>query len=104
DVEFPVAGVTRTEMARLHLVYLSNDPAATAPPLNVTAQFVDRNGKPIKEQQLELQPNVIGSVDLGPAEFDGAPLVEPGPRLEFRTLLHVESLPCPPPTADGGVG
>jgi hypothetical protein len=98
--EFPVLGITKGEIARLHLVYLTEDP--TAPPLNVVVKFLDRAGQPIRAEELALEPNMAAAADLGAADFDPAQLVEPGPRGEFRTSIQAEALPCPPGTDAGG--
>ncbi len=97
--EFPVVGITRGEMARLHLVYLTEDP--TAPPLNVAVKFLDRAGQPIKAEDLALEPNMTAATDLVHDDFNPGQLVEPGPRGEFRISIQAEALPCPPGT-DGG--
>lgn len=100
--DFPVVGIVKGETARLHLVYLTEDPVA--PPLNVAVQFLDSTGRPIKVEEHALQPNMVASTDLGPTEFDAAQLVEPGPRLEFRTSVQAEPPPCPPGTDGGSTG
>jgi hypothetical protein len=88
-------------MARLHLTYLPDDPAA--PRLAVAVQFVDRKGQVIKTERHELEANEIASSDFGGDEFESAPAIEPGPRVEFRTSVFA-LLPFCPPGSDGGGG
>ena len=101
DTRFPVVGIVRGEMARLHLTYLQNDPAA--PRLAVAVQFVDRKGHVVKTERHVLEANEIASSDFGDVELESSAAIEPGPRAEFRTAVFA-FLPFCPPGSDGGTG
>jgi hypothetical protein len=67
DVDFGLAGITRSDTARLG-AFCEADGSVVPPPCDVTFEFHDIQGKLIKQSRMTLQPDTGGFLDLRWAE------------------------------------
>jgi hypothetical protein len=95
----PVVGLTKGEVARVHVVNLTKDPTSSAVRFMIT--FLDTRGVPLKPEEVcDVRAGEICSVTLDRA--DCGQKIDRIPRCEFRAVVSVPQGSCGPGTSDGG--
>lgn len=95
----PVVGLTRGEVARVHVVNLTKDPTSSAVRFMIT--FLDTSGVPLKPEEVcDIRAGEICAVTLDRA--DCGQRLNRMPRCEFRAVVSVPQGLCGPGTNDGG--
>jgi hypothetical protein len=79
---FPVVGIAAGQSARINVLNAARPDPANPTSCNVTLQFMDTNGKLLKQTAVNLQPGAGGGLDFGWAELPGNDL-----RTEVRAVL-----------------
>ena len=96
----PVVGLTKGEIARVHVVNLTKDPTSSAIRFMIT--FLDTRGVPLKPEEVcDIRAGEVCAVTLDRA--DCGQKIDRIPRCEFRAVVSVPQGSCGPGTTDGGV-
>jgi hypothetical protein len=95
----PVVGLTKGEVARIHVVNLTKDP--TTSPVRFLITFLDTKGVPLKPEEVcDARAGETCAVTLDRADCGQA--IGRMPRCEFRAVVSVPQGSCGPGTTDGG--
>lgn len=95
----PVVGLTKGEVARVHVVNLTKDPTTSAVRFMIT--FLDTMGAPLKPEEVcDVRAGEICAVTFDRSDC-GQP-VNRMPRCEFRAVVSVQTGSCVPGTSDAG--
>jgi len=99
EANLPVTGITRGQTALVHVAHLPSDPAAGGAPVNVRIQYFDENGRLLKEDLRDVEPNTFITSSLTASDFGATAL-----RTEFRAVVEAQGAPCPGPPSPGTDG
>jgi hypothetical protein len=95
----PVVGLTKAEVARVHVVNLTKDP--TASPVRFQITFLDTKGVPLEPEEVcDARAGETCAVTLDRGDCGQA--IGRTPRCEFRAVVSVPPGSCVPGTSDGG--